>query len=256
MTNLIADLRNTKNLDYLSEQGKSTNVAKKYHDNTLSSPHRYLAYRDLPNLIEKHVVGKMALDYGAGTGISSQFLLNLGFQVSGVDISHEMLKQARIHCPLVPFYSIENGCIPLVSQSFDLVFSSFVLLEMKSAMEFAKYFREAKRVMKPNGTFIAVTGSQEFYSRNWLPFKTDYPENKNLKSGDKVKIAIIESNMEFTDFYWTETDYRMFFENAGLSLIEVLYPLGKATEPFPWKDEKTIPPFAVFVAKNRMGFRT
>lgn len=241
--------RNIKNSNYLSEKDKSTDVAEKYHNNTLSSPHRYLAYRDIPYLIEKHVLGKTALDYGAGTGISSQFLLNLGFQVSGVDKSHEMLKQAKIHCPLVPFYSIENDCIPLVSQSFDLVFSSFVLLEMKSTIEFAKYLGEAKRIMKPNGTFIAVTGSEKFYSQNWLPFKTDYPENKNLKSGNRVKIGIIESNMEFTDFYWTETDYRMFFENAGFSLIEILYPLGKATEPFPWKDEKNTPPFVIFVAK-------
>ena len=36
----------------------------------------YLAYRDIPGIISKHVKGKNALDFGCGTGRSTRFLKN------------------------------------------------------------------------------------------------------------------------------------------------------------------------------------
>jgi len=46
----------------------------------------YLAYRDLPALIQQHVPGRRALDFGCGAGRSTRFLQRLGFQVFGADI--------------------------------------------------------------------------------------------------------------------------------------------------------------------------
>jgi predicted TPR repeat methyltransferase len=54
----------------------------------------YLAFRDLPEIIEHHVNGFMALDFGCGAGRSSRFLKNLGFKTKGVDISQDMLNKA------------------------------------------------------------------------------------------------------------------------------------------------------------------
>jgi hypothetical protein len=88
------------------------------------------------------------------------------------------------------------------------------------------------------------------YSKNWFTFNTDYPENKNLKSGDLAKIYLCDAAIEFTDFYWTEADYRHFFKKAGFDLLEIHYPLGKENEQYPWKDEKTASPFVIFVAKK------
>lgn len=62
----------------------------------------YLAYRDLPAVIGKHVMGSTALDFGCGTGRSTRFLRDLGFAVSGVDISEEMLRIARSSGPSNP----------------------------------------------------------------------------------------------------------------------------------------------------------
>jgi SAM-dependent methyltransferase len=55
----------------------------------------YLAYRDLPEIIERHVHGRRALDFGCGTGRSTRFLRDLGFDVIGVDISENMLEIAK-----------------------------------------------------------------------------------------------------------------------------------------------------------------
>ena len=51
----------------------------------------YLAFRDLPALIERYVPGGRALDFGCGAGRSSRFLQGLGFTVLGVDIAARML---------------------------------------------------------------------------------------------------------------------------------------------------------------------
>ncbi|MGE0207176.1 MAG: hypothetical protein AB7R69_05005, partial [Candidatus Babeliales bacterium] len=42
---------------------------------------RYLAYRDLPELFKQYTSGPKALDFGAGTGISTKLLLNNNFSV-------------------------------------------------------------------------------------------------------------------------------------------------------------------------------
>jgi len=55
----------------------------------------YLAYRDLPAIVSEHVTGAKALDFGCGTGRSTRFLRRLGFNVTGVDVSEDMLRIAR-----------------------------------------------------------------------------------------------------------------------------------------------------------------
>jgi len=41
----------------------------------------YLAYRDLPAIISAHVTGNKAMDFGCGTGRSTRFLKQLGFDL-------------------------------------------------------------------------------------------------------------------------------------------------------------------------------
>lgn len=43
----------------------------------------YLAFRDIPAIVAEHVQGKTALDFGCGTGRSTRFLRQLGFDVVG-----------------------------------------------------------------------------------------------------------------------------------------------------------------------------
>ncbi len=233
---------------YHSHDEKSTEQALGY-SKTNQSISRYLAYRDIPSLITQYVHGKKTLDYGAGTGFSTQFLQEQNLDVTGVDISNEMLAQAVSNCPNTPFYLIQNGSIPIASETYDLVFSSFVLFELGSEKEILNYLKEARRVMKEDGVFVAVTASQDAYSKDWFCYNIDYPENKNLKSGNLVKAYDRQINMEFTDYYWTETDYLHLFQQAGLQIIGAHYPKGKEGEPYLWRDEKTNSPFVIFIAR-------
>lgn len=233
---------------YHSQEDKSGEAASGYKK-TETSLSRYLSYRDIPGLLNTYAKGNKALDYGAGTGISTDFLLKNGYEVVSVDISQEMLNEARKNCPEGCFHLVENGKIPFAGNSFDVVFSSLVLFEIGTNEGMHSYLSEAKRVLKREGVLIALTGSHTMYSKDWLIFGVDYPENKTLKSGDLARVLLKDANIEFTDYYWTEEDYRRYFNNSGFDIIKVHYPLGKKEEPYPWKDELKSSPFVIFVAK-------
>ncbi len=232
---------------YNSAEKKSEEAALRYCK-TAQSLYRYLAYRDLPALISKNVNGNRAIDYGAGTGFSTQFIANQGFDVVGLEVCEEMLKQAKANFSHLNFSLIKNNTIPFPSESIDFVFSSFVLFEIGDRAKMNNYLKEASRVLKKNGIFIAVTGNEELYRKDWLCLQVDYPENKDLKSGDRAKLSLPEEGLEFIDFFWTLRDYDYFFKDAKLNLLEKIFPLGQASEPFEWKDEKTHAPYVILIA--------
>jgi ubiquinone/menaquinone biosynthesis C-methylase UbiE len=102
----------------------------------------FLAYRNLPQIISEHVEGKDALDFRCGTGRSTRFLQQIGFNVSGVDISEEMLKKARGLDPKGDYRLIGEGDFNQFKQkAFDLVLSAFTfdnVPTMKRRLNYSK----------------------------------------------------------------------------------------------------------------------
>ncbi len=125
---------------YYCKNNKSPLDYTKTHD----AAYRYLGYRDIPKIIKEYLQAGEALDYGSGTGYSTRFLSELGFNVAGVDINQQMVQQARLQYPDLRFYSIENRIIPFENLTFDLIFSGFVLLEIGSQKEMVDYLIEAR----------------------------------------------------------------------------------------------------------------
>jgi SAM-dependent methyltransferase len=233
---------------YRSAEKKTEEQVQGYLQ-THQAPHRFLAYRDIPTYIQQLVQGKRALDYGAGTGASSSFLYELGLEVTGIDVSLDMLKKARLNFPHIQFHEFED----LISvEHFDLVFSSFVLFEISSKEGIVKYLNQASSFLKKNGIFIGITGSECLYSlfRNWLTFNANFKENCKLHSGGIAKLELRHPKMEFHDFYWEKTDYLDCFKRSNLEILEVYHPLGFLDDPYQWKDELVYSPFTVFFARN------
>ena len=82
--------------------------------------YRYLAFRDFKKIAVLEAPKKFALDFGCGTGISANFLSDLGFDVLGVDLSAKMVSEARNNYPSIQF-KLMDELDPL--SSFDLVMS-------------------------------------------------------------------------------------------------------------------------------------
>lgn len=223
--------------------------ANKYSQ-THQSPHRFLAYRDFSKLIRNFGNINRVLDFGSGTGASTAYLFNNGYDAVGVDKSPAMIKEAKLNFPELQFADVAEL---KAMGAFDLVFSSFVLFELSTKEEIKSYLNLASLALRDEGVFIGITGSENLHQKNrtWLCFDVDYQENVHPNSGDIVKLGLIDPKMEFCDYYWKESDYRECFHNSNLEIIQIYYPLGLEDELFEWKDELSISPFVVFLAKKR-----
>jgi len=209
----------------------------------------YLAFRDLDEYLIPFS-GKPALDFGCGAGRSSRFLKKFGIDVTGVDHNQEMIDQARIQDPQGMYQVIPPGDLSqFADHTFDLIFSSFVLMEISSLEGIAAIIKEMNRTLKPDGRLITIVSYAPISTCRCVSFNKDFPENQNLKSGAQLRLDITDASRTFTlyDYYWTEQDYRQVFSVAGLSVTNVLKPLGVPEDGIAWQAETTTPPFTIFI---------
>jgi len=213
----------------------------------------YLAFRDLPEILRAHVTGRRALDFGCGTGRSTRFLRKLGFDVTGVDISEDMLRIARTTDPsgdyrLVPGDNLNQ----FAAGSFDLLLCAFPFDNVPGEMK-ARLFRDLRRVLAPTGTIVNLVSSPEIYTHEWASFTTrEFPENTVARNGDVVRIVVTDhqDRRPVEDILWTDEAYRAVYREAGLEAVQVFEPLAKGDEPYLWVSETVIAPWVIYVLKR------
>ena len=213
----------------------------------------YLAYRDLPTLLSAHVTGTKALDFGCGTGRSTRFLRKLGFDVTGIDISEDMLRNARALEPAGDYRLVSGSNLTeFRSDNFDLIVSLFTFDNIPSATK-VRIFSDLRRLLRLSGTIISVVSSPEIYTHEWASFTTkDFPENAVAGSGDVVRIVVAdhEDSRPVEDVLCTNESYHEVYRAAGLRAVQILKPLANGDEPYPWVNETRIPPWVIYVLKR------
>ena len=166
----------------------------------------YLAYRDLPEIIEEHIIGKNAIDFGCGTGRSTRFLKKLGFEVTGIDIAADMIKKAAEIDSLGDYRLIKDGdFLQFNNNAYNLILSVFTFDNIPTAEKKVKLFSKLGKLLKSDGKIINLVSSPEIYLHEWASFTTkDFSENQYAKSGDKVKIVMkdVEDNRPVEDIIW------------------------------------------------------
>jgi SAM-dependent methyltransferase len=210
---------------------------------------QYLAFRDIPMLIGESAGSvDSALDYGCGAGRSTRFLKRLGLNAVGADVSREMLDEARSKDQSGEYRHIQSGVLPFEDGAFDLVFSSFVFLEVSRIEEIENILKEMKRVLRKGGTIMFVTTSMEVPEGSWVSMSYAFPENdRPLHSGDTVKLLLHGIDVVLYDYYWTDDDFRRAAERAGLTLVRLHKPLGSVEDSIEWRDETKVSPIAIYV---------
>jgi SAM-dependent methyltransferase len=210
-----------------------------------------LAYRDLPEIIAAHVTGKRALDFGCGTGRSTRFLVRLGFQATGVDIAEPMLTRARELDPSGEYRLVPNGDLSsLAPDAYDLVLSVFTFDNIPTMERKVALFTSLSRLLRPGGRIASVVSSPEIYVHEWASFSTkDFPANRSARSGDTVRIVILDvvDPRPVEDILFTDEDYREAYRRAGLTVEGMYRPLGRPSEPVTWVSETKIPPWVIYV---------
>jgi SAM-dependent methyltransferase len=211
----------------------------------------YLAYRDLAPIINEHVRGRKTLDFGCGTGRSTRFLRDLGFETVGVDIAAQMLERARELDPRGEYHCVPGGDLSsLAPDAFDLVLSVFTFDNIATMEKKVALFQSLRQLLKDGGHIVSLVSSPEIYVNEWVSFSTkDFPANRAARSGDKVRIVMldVEDRRPVEDILWTDEDYHDVYRRSRLVTIKSYQPLGEKDEPFSWVSETTIAPWTIYV---------
>ena len=130
-------------------------VIAPFYDRLMNSE-KYEQWQEMiKELVRKHSIPKnRALDVGCGTGRISKILADLGFKVSGIDVSSSMLGVARERYPEIDFINQDVLDLSLSGQ-FDFAVSLYdslnYLLEYK---DLKKALNNIASSMKEGGVFF------------------------------------------------------------------------------------------------------
>ena len=214
----------------------------------------HLIYRDLPGIIQRHVTGLRALDFGCGTGRSTRLLRSYGFQVTGIDVAEPMIRSARQLDPAGDY----RLCSPAEFSDrppggFELILAAFpfdnIPADQKSGL-----FRALRDLLASSGHLINIVSSPEIYLHEWASFSTrSFPENKDAKNGDIVRIVTrdFKSGEPAADILCTPEAYRAIYDECGLGVVAEERPLGREDDSVTWLSETNIAPWIIYVLARK-----
>lgn len=144
---------NKKSNVYSSEEGYNL-YADQYDLSSgfLNTFENYELLRMFGDLKEKKI-----LNVGAGTGRNIRDLIDLGSEVTALDISEEMLKLCEKRFPRIECVVGDVEKMPFEDNAFDVVVAMFVIVHLR---DLTKAFDEIYRVMKDGGMFIVSNINQ------------------------------------------------------------------------------------------------
>jgi ubiquinone/menaquinone biosynthesis C-methylase UbiE len=109
-------------------------------------------------------------------------LKKIGFEAIGVDISEDMLKQARARDPEGNYRLIENGGLhQLQAGVYDLVLSVFTFDNIPTMEKKVTLFKDLGRLLKNEGRIVSVVSSPEIYTHEWAPLYHEGFSGKPLR---------------------------------------------------------------------------
>ena len=132
-------------------------IGKKYQDLRLKFNTKEI--EEFAKLLPKNA---KVLDAGCGTGIPyTKFLLDLGYNVIGVDFSKEMLRVARENIPNGKFIEKNITKLDFSDDSFDGLISISVIIHIPREKH-RPLFEQFHRILKQNGVILVTMACSEW----------------------------------------------------------------------------------------------
>ncbi|QKQ76582.1 class I SAM-dependent methyltransferase [Nostoc sp. TCL240-02] len=149
------------------------------------------------------------LDLCCGSGQTTQFLVKLSQNVTGLDASPKSLQRARLNVPEASYVEAFAEEMPFADNLFDLVHISVALHEMQP-QQLRKIINEVYRVLKPGGVFTLV----DFHA----------PRNSILWPGISLFLLLFETE---TAWQLLKTDLAGLLTETGFDVSKpILYAGG------------------------------
>lgn len=174
-------------------------------------------------LRDHNVSPRRALDIGCGTGVLCRIIKDLGIEVSGIDLSENMIEIAERENPRIPFM-VGDMTEYVPEQMCDLVTCTGDALNHLDKLQLVeKMFRNVYSYMTPGGVFIFdILNGRE--GRSDEPFELDYSDTvkavlRITKEGHIITlhVAVYENNVLQFEETVTETFYE---PEEVISLLE------------------------------------
>lgn len=203
--------------DFKTKAWQDKGKARKYRRATESKTDLsyMLAEQYLQVLAAYAPAGSKVLDMGCGTGVISMALADMGYQVTAVDVSNEMLDQLRenMGSRAIELSRGDIFALPVADDSFDAIISRWVLPHFP---QWPLAVIEAARKLKPGGTllFDICSGSNVELARQ----NGEIPPSFGYIFGPAADARGFYAHV-------SEAELKLVADSAGLQL-ELVQPLG------------------------------
>jgi trans-aconitate methyltransferase len=164
----------------------------------------YQKAKDLVDLLAPRA-GERVLDLGCGTGVLTAEIAGRGAEIFGVDLSEDMIAQAKKKYPKLKF-EVSDARALRFDAEFDAVFSNAVLHWIPEAEE---VLAGVARALKPGGRFVAEFGGKGNIRKLVEGFRRAF-----------VSLGMREPDNLAPWFYPSVAEYARLLEAQGLELRE------------------------------------
>lgn len=182
---------------------------------------------NLINLLLKQNNHRKILDLGSGGGWLSRILESQGYDVTGIDISPELVSSAKKNSNKMDFVIGNSMDLPFKDESFDLVISVGVLHHLDVDDTLA----ECKRVLTNNDAAILMSEPNKYNPISFLGkafFPTDiHTEEERHLSLKEVKCSLKKYNFS------SEVEQYQFLYSFGLAYLISMFGLDKVFSGLP-----------------------
>ncbi len=173
--------------------------------------------------------GAKILDLACGKGRHSKYLNELGYDVTGVDLSPESIASAKKYENSTLHFQVHDMCLPFPDK-FDAVFNLFTSFGyFESEGDNVRTIQAIKEELNKKGFGVIDFLNSKYVKEHIIPFEEKKVSNITFHIERYIENGYIFKDIRFSDkgksYFYTEKvkaltleDFKTYFEEAELNL--------------------------------------